>query len=88
MQEAVFIDAVRTPMGRSKGGMFRNIRAENLSAALINELLNRYPELNPEDVEDVIWGCVNQTKEQGFNIARFASLMTSLPHTCSAQRPR
>ena len=35
MQEAVFIDAVRTPMGRSKGGMFRNIRAENLSAALI-----------------------------------------------------
>ncbi len=85
MQEAVFIDAVRTPMGRSKGGMFRNIRAENLSAALINELLNRYPELNPEDVEDVIWGCVNQTKEQGFNIARFASLMTSLPHTCSAQ---
>ncbi len=47
MQEAVFIDAVRTPMGSSKGGMFRNIRAENLSAALINELLNRYPELNP-----------------------------------------
>ena len=58
---------------------------KNLSAALINELLNRYLELNPEDVEDVIWGCVNQTKEQGFNIARFASLMTSLPHSCSAQ---
>ena len=49
MEEAVFIDAVRTPMGRSKGGMFRNVRAENLSAILINELLNRYPELNPED---------------------------------------
>ena len=85
MEEAVFIDAVRTPMGRSKGGMFRNVRAENLSAALINELLSRFPELNPEDVEDVIWGCVNQTKEQGFNIARFVSLMTPLPHTCSAQ---
>ena len=85
MEEAVFIDAVRTPMGRSKGGMFRNVRAENLSAELINELLSRYPELNPGDVEDVIWGCVNQTKEQGFNIARFVSLMTPLPHTCSAQ---
>ena len=85
MEEAVFIDSVRTPMGRSKGGMFRNVRAENLSAIVINELLSRYPELNPEDVEDVIWGCVNQTKEQGFNIARFASLMTPLPHTCSAQ---
>ena len=85
MQEAVFVDAVRTPMGRSKGGIFRKVRAENLSAALINELLKRYQELDPEDVEDVIWGCVNQTKEQGFNIARFASLMTPLPHTCSAQ---
>ena len=85
MQEAVFVDAVRTPMGRSKGGMFRKVRAENLSAALINELLKRYPDLDPADVEDVIWGCVNQTKEQGFNIARFASLMTPLPHTCSAQ---
>lgn len=85
MEEAVFIDAVRTPMGRSRGGMFRNVRAENLSAALINELLSRYPEVNPADVEDVIWGCVNQTKEQGFNIARFISLMTPLPHTCSAQ---
>ena len=85
MQEAVFVDAVRTPMGRSKGGMFRKVRAENLSAVLINELLKRYQELDPEDVEDVIWGCVNQTKEQGFNIARFASLMTPLPHTCSAQ---
>ena len=39
MEEAVIIDAVRTPMGRSKGGMFRNVRAENLSAALINEIL-------------------------------------------------
>ena len=85
MQEAVIIDAVRTPMGRSKGGMFRNVRAENLSAALIIELLDRYPELNPDEVEDVIWGCVNQTKEQGFNIARFASLLTPLPHTCPAQ---
>ena len=55
MQEAVIIDAVRTPMGRSKGGMFRNVRAENLSAALIIELLERYPELNPDEVEDVIW---------------------------------
>lgn len=85
MEEAVFIDSVRTPMGRSKGGIFRNVRAENLSAAVINNLIVRYPELNLEDVEDVIWGCVNQTKEQGFNIARFVSLMTPLPHTCTAQ---
>ena len=85
MEDAVFVDAVRTPMGRSKGGMFRKVRAEDLSASVINELLNRYPEIDLKDVEDVIWGCVNQTKEQGFNIARFISLMTQLPHSCSAQ---
>ena len=73
MEEAVIVDAVRTPMGRSKGGIFRNVRAEDLSASVINELLNRYKEVDVEDVEDVIWGCVNQTKEQGFNIARFIS---------------
>lgn len=85
MKDAVVIDAVRTPMGRSKGGMFRNVRAENLSAAMINALLKRNPKVNPAEIEDVIWGCVQQTLEQGFNIARFASLMTDIPHTASAQ---
>ncbi len=85
MKDAVVIDAVRSPMGRSKGGMFRNVRAENLSAALIEALFERNPKVDPAEVEDVIWGCVQQTLEQGFNIARFASLMTRIPHTTSAQ---
>jgi len=85
MREVVVVDAVRTPMGRSKGGMFRNVRAENLSAAMINALFARNPKVNPAEVEDVIWGCVQQTLEQGFNIARFASLMTAIPHTAGAQ---
>jgi acetyl-CoA acyltransferase len=85
MKDVVVVDAVRTPMGRSKGGMFRNVRAENLSAAMINALLKRNPKVNPAEIEDVIWGCVQQTLEQGFNIARFASLMTDIPHTASAQ---
>ncbi len=85
MKEAVVVDAVRTPMGRSKGGMFRNVRAENLSAALITALLKRNPKVNPAEIEDVIWGCVQQTLEQGFNIARFAALMTDIPHSVGAQ---
>ena len=85
MQQAVIIDAVRTPMGRSKGGMFRHVRAETLSAAMITALLERNPKVDPTEVEDVIWGCVQQTLEQGFNIARFASLLTAIPHTASAQ---
>lgn len=85
MQDAVIIDAVRTPMGRSKEGMFRHVRAENLSAALVNALLERNAQIDPAEIEDVVWGCVNQTKEQGFNVARFISLMTAIPHTTGAQ---
>jgi len=84
-RDAVIVDGVRTPMARSKGGAFRNVRAEELSAELIEALFDRNPELNPAEVEDVIWGCVNQTKEQGWNIARNASLMTRLPHSVCAQ---
>ncbi|MFN3162026.1 MAG: acetyl-CoA C-acyltransferase FadA [Pseudohongiellaceae bacterium] len=73
-RDAVIVDGVRTPMARSKGGSFRHVRAEELSAALIEALFDRNPDLDPAEVEDVIWGCVNQTKEQGWNIARNAAL--------------
>ena len=85
MKEVVIIDAVRTPMGRSKNGVFRNVRSEDLSAEVIRALLNRNPNLKPKEVEDVIWGCVQQTLEQGFNIARMASIMAGLPQEVSAQ---
>lgn len=85
MREVVIIDAARTPMGRSKGGMFRDQRAENISADLLNGLLARNPKVNPAEVDDVIWGCVQQTLEQGFNVARFIALQTAIPHTVPAQ---
>ena len=77
--DVVIVDAVRTPMGRSKAGAFRNVRAEDLSAHLIRALLKRNAALKPGEIEDVIWGCVQQTKEQGFNIARMALLQAGLP---------
>lgn len=83
--DVVIVDGVRSPMGRSKGGSFRNVRAEDLSAALIRGLLERNPQVDPNSIEDVIWGCVNQTLEQGFNIARNASLLAGLPHTVAGQ---
>ena len=85
MREAVVVDAVRTPMGRSKGGMFRNRRAENISAEVMNALLRRNPEVDPSEIDDVIWGCANQTLEQGFNLARFAQLLTTMPKEVPAQ---
>jgi len=81
MQDVVIVDAVRTAMGRSKGGMFRHTRAETLSATLLQALLQRNPAVTPEAIEDVIWGCVQQTKEQGFNIGRNAVLLAGLPHS-------
>jgi acetyl-CoA acyltransferase len=83
--DVVIIDCIRTPMGRSKEGVFRHVRAEALSASLIDALLSRNQGLNPADVDDVLWGCVNQTEEQGHNVARNITLLTKLPHSVPAQ---
>ncbi len=86
MKKVVIVDAVRTPMGRSKAGAFRNVRAEELSAHLMREILKRQKNINPAEIEDIIWGCVQQTLEQGYNIARNASLLVEeIPKTVSAQ---
>ena len=85
MKDAVIVDAVRTPMGRSKEGVFRNVRAEDLSAHLIRTLLDRHEALDPAEIDDVIWGCVQQTLEQGFNIARMAAVLAGVPYEVPAQ---
>ncbi len=82
--DVVIIDGVRTAMGKSKNGMFANVRAEKLSAEVIKALIERNG-IDPNSIEDVIWGCVNQTLEQGWNIARHASLLAGLPKTVPAQ---
>ncbi len=85
MKNAVIVDAVRTPMARSKAGNYRNVRAEELSAHLMREILKRNPKVNPSEIEDIIWGCVQQTLEQCYNIGRNAQLLTDIPKTVSAQ---
>ena len=84
-KDVVIVDYVRSPMGRSKNGCFRNVRAENMSAILVDALLDRNSKVDPAEIEDVIWGCVNQTNEQGWNIARMMSILTKLPRTTGAQ---
>jgi acetyl-CoA acyltransferase len=85
MKRAVIVDAIRTAMGRSKNGSFRNVRAEQLSASLMDAILERNSAVDPTQIDDVIWGCVQQTLEQGYNIARNAALLTKIPKTVSAQ---
>ena len=84
-KDVVIVDAVRTPMGKTKNGQFRNVRAEKLSANLVIALRERNPNWNTAETEDVIWGCVNQTLEQGMNMARAVSILGGLPRTAGAQ---
>lgn len=84
MNNVVIVDCIRTPMGRSKGGAFRDVRAEDLSAHLMKGLLSRNPQVDPQAIEDIYWGCVQQTLEQGFNVGRNAALLAGIPHTVGA----
>ena len=66
-RDVVIVDGVRSAMGKTKNGMFRNVRADSLSAELVRALVARN-QFDTNEVEDLIWGCVNQTLEQGMNI--------------------
>lgn len=83
--DVVIIDAARTPMGRSRGGVFRNVRADSLSARLLEGMLARNPGFDVSRTEDLIWGCVNQTNEQGLNIAKGVAILAGLPDSLAAQ---
>lgn len=83
--DVVIVDGVRSPMAKSKGGGFAHVRAENLSAALVDALFKRNPAVDRGEVEDIVWGCVNQTLEQGFNVARAIGILGGLPKQVAAQ---
>ena len=79
MREAVIVSAVRTPVGRSIKGTLKDTRPEFLGALVVKEVLNRVPEVDPGEVEDVIFGCSFPEGEQGLNIARIVALKAGLP---------
>ncbi len=83
--DIVIIDSVRTPMGRSKNGCFRNLRADSMSADLLQALLERNPNVDRQRIEDILWGCVTQTQEQSGNIARMVQLLADIPKEAGAQ---
>ncbi|GAB5415086.1 MAG: acetyl-CoA C-acyltransferase FadA [Congregibacter sp.] len=84
-RDAVIVDYARSAMGRSKNGCFRNVRADDLSVAVIKGLLARNDKLDPAEIDDLIWGCVLQRGEQGMNLARLLVLGAQLPFTIPAQ---
>lgn len=80
MRNAVVIEAIRTPVGRAhpEKGMFRDVRADDLSADLMKALLEKTG-IPGSEIEDIQWGCVKQEREQGYDVARMASLIAGLP---------
>src|SRR5712671_167678 len=80
MRRAVVVEAVRTPIGRAHAekGMYRDVRADDLSADLMRSLLERTG-VPASEIEDIHWGCVKQQGEQGYDIARMAALIAGLP---------
>lgn len=78
MKEVVIVDAVRTPFGRY-GGALKNIRPDDLGAIVIKALLERNPNVNQKEIEDVIFGNANQAGEDNRNVARMSGLLAGLP---------
>jgi acetyl-CoA acyltransferase len=79
MNEAVIVEAVRTPVGR-RGGALAGVHPVDLSAQVLNAVLDRAG-LGPEVVDDVIWGCVTQIGDQAGNVGRFAALAAGWPES-------
>jgi acetyl-CoA acyltransferase len=84
MREAFIVSAVRTPVGRAFKGGLRATRPDELAAVAIKGALERVPQLDTKEIEDVILGCAMPEGEQGMNVARIASLRAGLPVEVSA----
>jgi acetyl-CoA acyltransferase len=84
MREVVIVSAVRTPVGKAYKGTLRATRPDDLAAVAIKGALERVPQLDPNEIEDVILGCAMPEAEQGMNVARIASLRAGLPVGISA----
>ncbi|MEK5522190.1 acetyl-CoA C-acyltransferase [Heyndrickxia sp. FSL W8-0423] len=83
MNNVVIIDAVRTPIGRYKGAL-KNVRPDDLGAAVIRALLERNPKLPVNEIEEVVFGCANQAGEDNRNVARMSALLAGLPVVTAA----
>ena len=84
MREVVIVSAVRTPVGKAYKGTLRATRPDDLAAVAIKGALERVPQVDPKEIEDVILGCAMPEAEQGMNVARIASLRAGLPVEISA----
>src|SRR5712692_274655 len=81
MPEAVIVATARTPIGRANKGSLVDLRPDDLSATIIRAVLDKVPTLDPQAVEDVIWGCGQPGGESGYNVARVVAILGGLPQS-------
>src|SRR5260370_4577874 len=79
MQEAVIVDCLRTAVGKAGRGSLRATRPDDMAATVMARLLEKYPAVSRDEVDDVILGCAMPEAEQGTNVARVAALRAGLP---------
>jgi acetyl-CoA acyltransferase len=84
MRDVVIVSSVRTAVGKAPKGTLRATRPDDLAAVAIKGAVDRVPQLNPKEIEDVIIGCATPEAEQGMNVARIAALRAGLPVEVSA----
>ena len=85
MKDAVIVSAARTPVGKAKRGGLATVRPDDMAATVLQELLKRTPNLDPAQVEDVVFGCAFPEGEQGLNMARMIVLRAGLPDSVPAE---
>ena len=85
MKEAVIVSGARTAVGRAPRGTLREMHPVDLAAAPIRAALDRAEGLDPQEIEDVIYGCAMPEGTQGYNIARLAAMRAGLPESVPAQ---
>src|ERR1044072_4471647 len=81
MPEAVIVDCLRTPVGKAHRGALRNTRPDELGAVVVRRLLEKYPQVTPDSIDDVILGCAMPEAESGNNMARIVAQRAGLPDT-------
>jgi acetyl-CoA C-acetyltransferase len=80
MPEAVLVSAARSPIGRANKGSLKDLRPDDLSAAMIRAALDKVPELDPTDIDDLYLGCGLPGGESGFNMGRIVAVMLGYDH--------
>ncbi|MCB1038471.1 MAG: acetyl-CoA C-acyltransferase, partial [Acidimicrobiales bacterium] len=78
MPEAVIVATSRTPIGRAMKGSLKNERPDDLTAFIVDDVLNKVPQLDRNEVEDLLLGCGQPAGESGYNLARIVAIQAGM----------